>query len=57
MIKRFLQSAGLTQALRGFDSDMLVMNPDWEREKIPAALSALLEDLTVSHAAVLHVLC
>lgn len=56
-IKHFLQSAGLVQALRGFESDMLVMNPDWEREKIPATLSALHEDLTVSHAVSLHMLC
>ncbi|EKM54677.1 uncharacterized protein PHACADRAFT_185569 [Phanerochaete carnosa HHB-10118-sp] len=49
IMKQFLQSAGLTQALRGFESDMLVMSSEWEQEKVPAALSVLHEDLNNLH--------
>lgn len=48
MIREFLSAAGLTQAVRGFDADMVMMNPSFEREVIPGALDDLLDDLIVS---------
>lgn len=47
MIKSFLHAAGLTQALRGFETDMLVMNEDFESTKLPVALQVLQKDLEV----------
>jgi len=44
-ISSFLLSAGLTQALRGFRADMIVMNPEWERRQLPVALGQLTKDL------------
>lgn len=38
---------GLTQALRGFEIDMLVLNPDWEKERIPVAMATLVRNLVV----------
>ena len=46
-VKSFLSAAGLTQALRGFEADMVVLNPEWERKKVPAALEELMDNLTV----------
>lgn len=46
-IKGFLISAGLTQTLRAFEADMLILSPDFERHKIPTALEKLMNDLTV----------
>lgn len=48
MIRDFLSVAGLTQAVRGFDVDMVTMNPGFEREIIPGALDDLLDSLVVS---------
>lgn len=45
VVVNFLREAGLTQALRGFESDMIVMNPDCERDTIPGALKRLVEGL------------
>lgn len=50
MIREFLSAAGLSQAVRGFDADMVVMNPTFEREVVPGALGALLDSLVVSYA-------
>lgn len=50
MIREFLSAAGLSQAARGFDADMVVMNPTFEREVVPGALSTLLDSLIVSYA-------
>lgn len=50
MIKSFLTRIGLTQAFRGFESDLLVMNPDWERKVVPDALEALRRNLLVCRA-------
>lgn len=50
MIRDFLSAAGLIQAVRGFDADMTVMNPDFEREIVPGALDDLLGSLVVSYA-------
>ena len=44
----FLSSLGLNQALRGFENDMLVVNEDWERQKVPKAIGELMKDLMVS---------
>lgn len=44
----FLTAAGLTQAARGFDADMVVMNPSFERDVVPGALDDLLDSLLVS---------
>ncbi|KAI0088126.1 hypothetical protein BDY19DRAFT_994532 [Irpex rosettiformis] len=45
IIATFLKEAGLSQALRGFESDMVVLNPDWEKEKVQVALKGLMEGL------------
>ncbi|KAH7923142.1 hypothetical protein BV22DRAFT_969056, partial [Leucogyrophana mollusca] len=45
VIRSFLKKVGLTQALRGFEDDMVVMNPDWERRKVPGAIGELMRDL------------
>ncbi|TFY62572.1 hypothetical protein EVJ58_g3786 [Rhodofomes roseus] len=45
IIRAFLTDAGLTQALRGFDSDMIVMNPDCQRKRIPKAVDDLVESI------------
>ncbi|KAI0744095.1 hypothetical protein C8Q80DRAFT_1272681 [Daedaleopsis nitida] len=45
IIKSFLSAMGLTQALRGFEADMLVLNPEWERKRVPSALAELMKDL------------
>ncbi|KAH9944692.1 hypothetical protein B0H21DRAFT_694713, partial [Amylocystis lapponica] len=47
VIKTFLSAVGLTQALRGFEADMIVMNPEWERKKVPIALGDLMKDLLI----------
>ncbi|TFY73905.1 hypothetical protein EWM64_g10107 [Hericium alpestre] len=44
-IKSFLSSAGLIQALKGFEADMLVLNAEWERDEVPDALDELATDL------------
>src|ERR1700729_3624882 len=38
VIVSFLSSLGLSQAVRGFENDMLVVNEDWERQKVPKAI-------------------
>lgn len=45
MIRDFLSAAGLIQAVRGFDADMVLMNPGFEREVVPGALDDLLDSL------------
>lgn len=46
-IVQFMKEAGLMQALRGFESDMVILNPEWERTNIPVALENLVTALTV----------
>ena len=46
-LKQFLIDMGLTQALKGFESDMLVLNSDWERESIPIAMATFVRNLVV----------
>lgn len=48
MIRDFLSAAGLTQAVRGFDADMVLMNPSFEHDAVPGALDDLLDSLAVS---------
>jgi len=43
----FLKDAGLIQALRGFECDMIMMNPQWEKAQVPIALENLIERLSV----------
>jgi hypothetical protein len=47
VLKDFLATAGLMQALRGFELDMLVMNEDRQQSILPSALTALKAGLTV----------
>lgn len=47
VIRSFLKKVGLNQALRGFEDDMVVMNADWERQKVPGAIGDLMKDLMV----------
>ena len=47
VIVSFLRALGLHQALRGFENDMLVMNDDWERSKVPKAIGELMRDMMV----------
>lgn len=47
-LTKFLTSAGLRHALRGFELDMLVMNEDWEKGKVPPALQDLVKDISVN---------
>ncbi|KAF8625894.1 hypothetical protein AX15_005143, partial [Amanita polypyramis BW_CC] len=44
-LTQFLMDMGLTQALRGFENDMLVLNPDWEKERIPVAMATFVRNL------------
>ena len=46
-LRAFLVRVGLTQALRGFELDMLVMNSKWERSEVPGALRDLVENISV----------
>ena len=48
LIKTFLSTAGLRQALHGFEMDMLVMSEHQERHGVSQALEVLQAGLTVS---------
>ncbi|TFK44180.1 hypothetical protein BDQ12DRAFT_730271 [Crucibulum laeve] len=51
-IKTFLVKIGFTQTLRGFESDMLVLNSDFEQKQVPEALKSLvknIESLSTQH--------
>ncbi|KIK63738.1 hypothetical protein GYMLUDRAFT_40806 [Collybiopsis luxurians FD-317 M1] len=41
----FLESVGLTRALRGLELDMLVLNSDWEKQNVPGALQELANNI------------
>jgi hypothetical protein len=47
VIRDFFKDLGLTQALSGFEADMLVINQDWEEMRVPAAVHNLVEALSV----------
>ena len=49
VIREFLSATGLTQAVRGLDADMVIMNPIFERDVVPGALDNLLDSLVVSY--------
>ncbi|KAK7473100.1 hypothetical protein VKT23_001200 [Stygiomarasmius scandens] len=44
-VKVFLEKLGLTQALRGFELDMLTMNEEHERTIVPDALDKLVKNI------------
>ncbi|CAL1706400.1 unnamed protein product [Somion occarium] len=50
IIISFLKSAGLIQALRGFEADMLLMNPEFELKTLPSAVEKLREDLEATNS-------
>ncbi|KAI6166048.1 hypothetical protein EDD17DRAFT_1550402 [Pisolithus thermaeus] len=45
VIRAFLKKVGLSQALKGFEDDMVVMNEDWERKVVPGAIGELVRDM------------
>ncbi|KAH8119173.1 hypothetical protein DFH11DRAFT_1739955 [Phellopilus nigrolimitatus] len=45
-LSKFLKCAGLFQALSGLHEDMLLLNVDWEREQLHAALQAFVKDIS-----------
>ena len=47
VIKKFLARTKMCQTLKGLESDMLVLSPDWERETIPEALKEMVQGLQV----------
>ena len=47
VFRAFFLKTGLTQALKGFEADMLVLNPEWEQLKIPPALEEVVKGLMV----------
>lgn len=47
VIKNFLARTKMSQTLKGLESDMLVLNPDWEQEIIPEALKEMVQGLQV----------
>ena len=47
VVGEFLKDAGLIQALRGFECDMIMMNLQWEKTQVPIALENLIERLSV----------
>lgn len=46
-VRAFLKDAGLIQALRGFECDMIMMNSQWEKTRLPIALEDFIETLSV----------
>lgn len=48
VLRAFLRKVGLTQTLRGFEDDLVVMNEDWEKKCVPGAIGDLVRDMTVS---------
>lgn len=46
-LKTFFEELGLTQAMRGFEADMLIINPEWEQSKVPPALVRLTDSISV----------
>ena len=48
-MKSFLSAIGFSQALKGFEADMVVLNPEWEQKEVPRALAELVKELMVRH--------
>ncbi|KAJ3514098.1 hypothetical protein NLJ89_g2577 [Agrocybe chaxingu] len=42
---KFLRGMKMTQAVRGLEADILVLNPDWEQKALPDALKELVKGL------------
>jgi hypothetical protein len=51
--REFLQKAGLTQTLKAFECDMLVMNSQWEQRGVQIALENLINALSVCFLTIL----
>lgn len=49
-MKTFFTRLGLSQASSGFEMDLLVMNSEWERLKVPDALDDLVKNIQVCGA-------
>jgi len=47
VVRAFLKNVGLSQALKGFEDDMVVMSDDWERKNVPGAIRDLIRDFMV----------
>jgi hypothetical protein len=47
VLKRFLEKTKMTEAVKGFENDMLVLNSEWEQKVIPDALKELANGLQV----------
>lgn len=47
VIRAFFIKTGFTQTLKGFEDDMLVLNPEWEKLTISLALEEMIKGLTV----------
>ncbi|KAI6040205.1 hypothetical protein EDC04DRAFT_1522626 [Pisolithus marmoratus] len=45
VICAFLKKVGLSQALKGFEDDLVVMSEDWERKIVPGAIGDLVRDM------------
>ncbi|KAI0745869.1 hypothetical protein C8Q76DRAFT_808284 [Earliella scabrosa] len=45
VVKSFLSAIGFSQALKGFEADMVVLNPEWEQKEVPRALAGLVKEL------------
>ena len=43
----FFKAVGFTQTRKGFEMDVLVMNPEWEKKRVAGALQRLVQGLTV----------
>lgn len=47
-IKKFLVKTKMTEALKGFENDILILNPEWEQKVISVALKEMVNDLQAS---------
>ncbi|KAL4078285.1 hypothetical protein V8B97DRAFT_2003522 [Scleroderma yunnanense] len=47
VIRTFLKKVGLSQALKGFEDDMLIMSEDWEKKCVPGAIKDLIRDFMI----------
>ncbi|KAH9484866.1 hypothetical protein JR316_0001768 [Psilocybe cubensis] len=45
VVREFLLKTKMTEALKGFENDMLVLNPDWERTVMAEALKEMVDGL------------
>jgi len=47
VLRRFLKKTKMTQCLKGFEIDMLVLNSEWEQNIVPDALKELVDGMQV----------